>query len=108
MHVNDFTDGLWHVATVGGCVWQNGNMVFYHSSSNCGQCLLGLTAGRRDSSCVGRTSVIGIGWRELDLLRRIGCFASKTTPSFRTLTGLSKTFICNIICNTSREKKERF
>lgn len=54
MHVDDFTDVLWHVATVGGCVWQNGNMVFYHSSSICGQCLLGLTAGRWDSSCVGK------------------------------------------------------
>lgn len=53
-----------------------------------------------------RMSVIGIGWKELDLLQRIDGFASKTTPSFRTLTGLSKTFICNIICNTSREKKK--
>lgn len=40
VHVNDGTDGMWCVATVGGCVWWNGMMAFYHFSSNRGRCFL--------------------------------------------------------------------
>lgn len=36
VHVNDGTDGMWCVATVGGCVWWYGIMAFYHFSSNHG------------------------------------------------------------------------